>query len=399
MYGIILKGYDTFKCIADKCMDTCCIGWTVFVDSQSAKRYLKDPYLKQNITKIQDKDVERYILKMDSNNRCTFLNENGLCDMITKRSEDHLCLTCTEYPRLRKLYGGNIFFSLTFSCEAAISHMLKDDSTLEFEVVELDSVPNINDRYWIAANKFTNETNFEIFNTSMAILQNRQHKLYEKIAYLYMMYQNIDELEKNENQEINDVNVDTILSQYLQNLNNEELFGVIKNVKANEGVFDKADLLKSLDTIFSEVRTLLHSQNPLTLSKIQNSKNLSEYSDEDINTYNKKFITFINNNELMLEKYLILTMVESVFPTMFEKLEDAMTYMLIRILLIQTTIISLNIETLNTESSNEITEELFFESLRITSKAFEHNKNNISLLSNYVAENKPSFKILMNIIL
>ncbi len=394
MYGIKPKNYDTFKCIADKCTDTCCIGWLVLVDATSYKRYEKDPYLIQNIIKIISKSSNTHAIKMDSNNRCTFLNENGLCNMVINRDENYLCDTCQNYPRVKTLYGGNIFFTLTFSCEAVVSHLLKNEDDLAFDILELKNTPDVDDRYWIAKNKFTYETNFEIFNTSMAILQNKEHRLYEKISFLYMMYQNIDELEKSTDQSINDLNVDNILSQYLDNLNNTEIFDVIKNVKLNDTLFNKGGIIKNLDNVLSEIRDLLRSENPTTAAKIKTAKNLSDFSDEEIATYNQKVATFIGNNELRLSKYLILLMVEYTFPSNFEKLKDAMSYILIRIFIIQSTIISLNIGI-----EEEITEDIFFESLRITSKAFEHNKNNSKLLSEYVVNDCPNFKVLMNIIL
>ncbi len=83
MYGIKISNYDTFKCIADKCTDTCCAGWDVSVDKNSAKKYMKDPYIKQHLVKIKSSDpTDGYILKMDSNSRCCFLNENSLCDLV-----------------------------------------------------------------------------------------------------------------------------------------------------------------------------------------------------------------------------------------------------------------------------------------------------------------------------
>lgn len=29
--------YDDFKCIADKCIDSCCIGWRISIDKESYK--------------------------------------------------------------------------------------------------------------------------------------------------------------------------------------------------------------------------------------------------------------------------------------------------------------------------------------------------------------------------
>ena len=31
--------YKDFQCIADKCKDSCCIGWEIMIDSKSYKKY------------------------------------------------------------------------------------------------------------------------------------------------------------------------------------------------------------------------------------------------------------------------------------------------------------------------------------------------------------------------
>ena len=33
--------YDKFKCIADKCPDTCCAGWQIVIDEASLEKYKK----------------------------------------------------------------------------------------------------------------------------------------------------------------------------------------------------------------------------------------------------------------------------------------------------------------------------------------------------------------------
>ena len=33
--------YDYFQCIANKCIDSCCIGWKVDIDKKSYKKYKK----------------------------------------------------------------------------------------------------------------------------------------------------------------------------------------------------------------------------------------------------------------------------------------------------------------------------------------------------------------------
>ena len=33
--------YDDFNCIANKCIDSCCVGWNVYIDKNTYKKYKK----------------------------------------------------------------------------------------------------------------------------------------------------------------------------------------------------------------------------------------------------------------------------------------------------------------------------------------------------------------------
>ena len=52
MFTIKPDFYDSFKCIADKCTDSCCIGWEIDVDKnaiqriESGERFVTDIELK-----------------------------------------------------------------------------------------------------------------------------------------------------------------------------------------------------------------------------------------------------------------------------------------------------------------------------------------------------------------
>ena len=50
--------YDEFSCVADKCRNTCCAGWNIYVDDAIAEKYEK------NNIKLNDK-------------QCMILDEEG----------------------------------------------------------------------------------------------------------------------------------------------------------------------------------------------------------------------------------------------------------------------------------------------------------------------------------
>ena len=91
--------YKKFKCIADKCEHSCCIGWEIDIDGDTVKKYeqLKGGYgdvIRGSISY----DGEPHF-KLCRGDRCPHLNERGLCKIILNCGEDHLCSICREHPR------------------------------------------------------------------------------------------------------------------------------------------------------------------------------------------------------------------------------------------------------------------------------------------------------------
>lgn len=126
--------YNTFKCIADKCTDNCCIGWEIEIDSDTAKYYKSvggafGKRLSENIS-----EENSFILK---NERCPFLNENNLCDIIINCGEEHLCQICRDHPRYFEWYGNIKEGGIGLSCEEGARLILTDDEhTLNESIID-----------------------------------------------------------------------------------------------------------------------------------------------------------------------------------------------------------------------------------------------------------------------
>lgn len=93
------KYYKNFKCIADKCEHSCCIGWEIDVDSDTLEKYksLKSEYASAIKDSICMSDTPHFTLC--EGDRCPHLDENGLCRIILNEGEDFLCDICREHPR------------------------------------------------------------------------------------------------------------------------------------------------------------------------------------------------------------------------------------------------------------------------------------------------------------
>lgn len=114
--------YDNFKCVADKCPDTCCAGWQIMIDEESMERYgaVKGDFGRRLVNSIDWQEGCFY----QSDRRCAFLNEKNLCDLYTALGSDALCNTCKNYPRHTEEYEGLRELSLSLSCPIAAEMIL-----------------------------------------------------------------------------------------------------------------------------------------------------------------------------------------------------------------------------------------------------------------------------------
>ena len=111
--------YDRFQCTAGDCRHSCCIGWEIDVDPDKLQYYLTLPgplgdRLRANISLEGD---PHFIL--DDRERCPFLNQNGLCDLILELGQDSLCGICRDHPRFRNELPGRVETGLGLCCEEA----------------------------------------------------------------------------------------------------------------------------------------------------------------------------------------------------------------------------------------------------------------------------------------
>ena len=76
--------YKDFKCIADKCSDTCCAGWDVDVDEQSYEFYKKQKgEIGERLENVMvPKEEGGCTFTLTKNMRCPFLDNENLCESI-----------------------------------------------------------------------------------------------------------------------------------------------------------------------------------------------------------------------------------------------------------------------------------------------------------------------------
>ena len=127
--------YDSFKCIAGRCTDTCCVGWEIDVDEASQEAYRKvagafGDKLRENI-----EDGHFRLLPHD---RCPFLDVNNLCEIFANLGEGALCNICREHPRFVEVYGDIMEKGIGLCCEEAVRLLLEGNGPLTFTGEECD---------------------------------------------------------------------------------------------------------------------------------------------------------------------------------------------------------------------------------------------------------------------
>ena len=117
---IIYPDYFTeFKCIKGECKHNCCIGWEIDIDRNSLEFYEKvTGELGERLKRSISKDETPHFI-LSENERCPFLNDENLCDIIIGLGETHICDICTEHPRFNNSLPDRLEKGLGLTCEAA----------------------------------------------------------------------------------------------------------------------------------------------------------------------------------------------------------------------------------------------------------------------------------------
>ena len=116
--------FDSFRCIAGQCPDSCCKEWDVLVDAEKAALYRALPGALGDRLRQVLKDEDGEVYMAIENRRCPMWRADGLCRIQAELGEDALCKTCREFPRLTHDYGSFIEYGLELSCPEAARMIL-----------------------------------------------------------------------------------------------------------------------------------------------------------------------------------------------------------------------------------------------------------------------------------
>ena len=158
--------YNDFKCINKKCKHNCCIGWEIDIDSETASFYRnhKGKFSEKFRSHINWDDEPYFILS--ENERCPFLNEDNLCEIIINFGENALCTICSEHPRFTNQLPDRNEIGLGLCCEAAGNLILRKKEPVKLII---ESEFQISDEIIVLRDKI------------IQILQNREKSISNRI--------------------------------------------------------------------------------------------------------------------------------------------------------------------------------------------------------------------------
>lgn len=139
MKNIYPSYFKKFRCIADKCPDTCCAGWEIVVDPLSERRYREEAApIGGKLRSVMTVDGDGDTVFRSEGGRCPFLLGSGLCELYCELGERALCRTCERFPRFECVLGARREAGLSLSCPEAARLIFEDDSPAEFVTEQTD---------------------------------------------------------------------------------------------------------------------------------------------------------------------------------------------------------------------------------------------------------------------
>lgn len=130
---------QNFKCIADKCEDTCCQHWHVRIDrlhyermaewsageSEEEKKLFSESVLLNESESSSDKSYA--YIQMNENGFCPYLNQQAQCSLHIKQGLDILSDICAFYPRIISEKNEIQELSGALSCPEVVRICLNED--------------------------------------------------------------------------------------------------------------------------------------------------------------------------------------------------------------------------------------------------------------------------------
>lgn len=378
-----------FKCIGGKCTDSCCVGWDVDIDKITFRQYFKvqDKEMKTMFQKNvhyneehQCAEVDYGRVKLKSDIRCPFLDEENYCIIYNKLGEEYLSNVCTSFPRVTNIVDGCYEMSLDVACPEAARILLLKEEGIEFtESEEALGKHIVSSEIDTKSKEFNNtpEKYFkEIRALSIKIIKNRKFDLSQRI---YILGDFINTLE--EEFENNYSNVPKFIREYDINSGSCTYEKNQLNYILQMDFFKKMVGLLKVDKEVESDSFKEYTRQIIAGFNLDKEESISKNSEFYIRAFEDYTENFINKNSYIFENYLVNFIYNNMFPfSESESIFDGYIMLLMRYSFIRFYLVG---KYLNNKQDSR---EEIIEFIQAFSKTVEHHKTYLVSSLDYIKE-------------
>lgn len=356
--------YKDFKCIASECKDTCCAGWEVDVDEKAQEYYVTvegefGKRLKDNT--IIDEDGIRFTLT--ENRRCCFLNDCNLCDLYTALGEEHLCDTCTDFPRFSEEFGDLKEKGISLSCPTASELILNHPEKLTFEESDSDEMIALNDiDYDLYVQLMASR------NLAFDIISNREKDINDRIIAVLLFANEIQKyIFKGKYKKISNVREKFSREKYLDKV-------IAKNKKKASKHVDGTNNINILLEVFSSFEVV----NDCWPQELQNASKVNK----DISNSDEAYKNYYKSREVQYEQLMMYF----VYRYFMKAVYDLDLIAKVK-LAVASIIVIKSVDKANWSNRKELSLDEFMWLAHLYSKEIEHSDENMDGISDMCYEN------------
>lgn len=370
-----------FKCLGAECEDTCCKGWTVFIDKETYQKYRNihdnelKPMMNKAVTrnrKADSNDKSYAKINMLEEGTCPFLSKNMLCQIQQSHGEGYLSQICATYPRTANMVNGIIELSASLSCPEVVRLALFNPEIMEFDEYDDDfgatliKLYTLNTEDKLAINR-PHKYFWDIRIFIIDLLQNRKYFLWERLVLLGIFMEKFQKLIDE-----NDIsNVPQLIQSYNYMIEQGTFQDVLQNIPAQNDI--QLRLIKGI----IDIRIDMGTSNKRYLECYEQFIKGISYSekglDEDFlrnyeNAYEEYYKPYMEKHEYILENYLVNYVFARLFPFTDGAAFDAYMLLVLHYALIKVHLIGM------AEFNKGLNEEVIVKLISSFTKLVDHNQ-------------------------
>ncbi|MEG1448020.1 MAG: flagellin lysine-N-methylase [Oscillospiraceae bacterium] len=318
--------YKEFSCIGDKCRNNCCQHqWAIAIDKKTYKQYknLKNPKnmaerfrsgtIKRNDNPQNDGDYAFLTQVPDSEKpwkvKCVFQQDSGLCEIQANLGHDFLCKTCRVYPRMSVVISDKktVERGLSLSCEAVVKMFLdkKDPIIFESSVVHCNKnqsaeIFNNSNSVIELKSQGLGEYYFYLKAIGIAILQNRDYSVENRLIHLACFLKNIDKETQSP-----EFNIESFCEGFVAAIENKQYDGLLETkpqyALQMETDFELLDEMTIENILNKDIMDVINGNIlKITQAKLEDGTQEKVYIE-----YIKNYNEFMKDKENLMENILV----------------------------------------------------------------------------------------------